>query len=120
MANEYRFVDLVDIFPPLILRTQVKDYFPFFSPKRMANLDSIGKGPPSLRVGERVVYPTKDFLAWLDARNGQKEQKQDSDTGIHGPDESPRPEGGGKVSSKISKRGRKPKLQEVRERRGLD
>lgn len=34
---------------------------------RLANLDSIGEGPPGrMKVGRKVVYPVDEFLAWLE------------------------------------------------------
>lgn len=35
------------------------------SPKTMANLDSLGKGPPSMKWGRQMVYPLKTFIPWF-------------------------------------------------------
>lgn len=39
------------------------------SPKTMANLDSLGKGPKwSLKVGKKVAYEKITFLEWIKSR----------------------------------------------------
>jgi hypothetical protein len=36
---------------------------------RLANLDSIGEGPPGrMKVGRKIVYPVDDLVAWLEER----------------------------------------------------
>lgn len=35
----------------------------------MANLDSLGEGPERFRLGRKIVYPVKPYIAWLIARS---------------------------------------------------
>lgn len=38
-------------------------------PKSIANLDSLGQGPPtSIKVGRKVAYPVDALIAWLEQR----------------------------------------------------
>ena len=36
--------------------------------KTQANLDSLGKGCPRVRVGQKIVYRTDDLIKWLESR----------------------------------------------------
>ncbi len=38
------------------------------SPKSLANLDSLGEGPPRLKVGGRVAYKALDLVEFLKGR----------------------------------------------------
>lgn len=39
------------------------------SPKRLANLDSLGEGPDgAVRCGRKVMYPVKNLVRWLEKR----------------------------------------------------
>ena len=99
---DFSFAANEDFYPPFIARTEVQKYFPWLTPKRMANLDCVGEGPnQAIKNGRAVVYPTKAFLAWLDSRSeklGASPQKAQEES--------------------RNRRGRKTKLQEVRERKG--
>jgi hypothetical protein len=36
---------------------------------RLANLDSVGQGPPGrMKVGRKIVYPVDQLVAWLEKR----------------------------------------------------
>jgi hypothetical protein len=106
----FKFSDHLDDYPPVISRPEISKYFPWLSPKYMANLVHQGDGPPYFRNGRIVLYPIKDLLAWLDSR---------SEPGAMGE--------AGKSTKKAererrepptkSRRGRKTKAQEVKERR---
>jgi len=51
--------------PPIIRRPDLKKVgFPY-SPGFMANLASIGQGPPSFRVGRLVCYDRDALADWL-------------------------------------------------------
>ena len=55
--------------PPIIARAEVgKLLGGVISSKRLANLDSEGKGPKRMRIGRKVAYKTEDLLDWLAAR----------------------------------------------------
>ena len=39
------------------------------NPRTLANLDSLGKGPPGrVRIGRKIAYNTKLFTEWLTKR----------------------------------------------------
>lgn len=43
------------------------------TPKRMANLDSLGEGPSgAIRCGRKVLYPVKNLVRWLEKRSQVK------------------------------------------------
>lgn len=55
--------------PPVISRERIEDYLGgIISSKRLANLDSLGEGPPRFRVGRKVAYRTDLLLEWLSTR----------------------------------------------------
>ena len=63
------FTALVHELPLLLTRKDVGKYFgTLISPRYLANLDSKGKGPKRTRIGQKAVYPRKDFVEWLQAR----------------------------------------------------
>ena len=40
------------------------------SPRYLANLDSVGKGPPGkIRCGRKIGYSVVEFIKWLEARS---------------------------------------------------
>jgi hypothetical protein len=116
MANKdnfkFCFTDHEGFYPPAIARVDVQKYFPWLTPKRLANLDSLGQGPEFFKNGRAVVYPTKSFLEWLDERSvasiGTKAAKKIDAHDV--------PNSSG--CSRKRKKGRKTKYQEVMERRG--
>jgi len=55
--------------PPVIARKEIRKYLGgIISPKTLANLDSLGEGPPRIKIGRTVGYPTVELLLWLDDR----------------------------------------------------
>ena len=39
-------------------------------PRYLANLDSVGKGPPGkVRCGRKIAYPVTEFVKWLESRS---------------------------------------------------
>jgi hypothetical protein len=65
------FDKMADTWPSeIVARTST----PVFSgglltPKYMANLDSLGEGPESLKVGKKVVYPKRPLVKWMRGRS---------------------------------------------------
>jgi len=55
---------------PIIPRQKVGEASSFtISPKSLANLDSLGHGPPGkLTVNGKICYPSRSFFAWLRQR----------------------------------------------------
>lgn len=52
--------------PPIISRDRVTELFGgIITSKTLANLDSLGEGPPRIRVGRKIGYLTPVFLGWL-------------------------------------------------------
>jgi hypothetical protein len=51
---------------PVFGRKAVPDLLPgIISPKTLANLDSLGKGPRSIKAGRAVLYTRETFIPWL-------------------------------------------------------
>lgn len=59
--------DLLAVWPPVLARDRVAEYTGgLISPKSLANLDSLGKGPSRrVKLGRRVGYPARDFAEWF-------------------------------------------------------
>lgn len=115
MNDDFSFADHADRYPPVIARAEVSTYFPWLTAKRLANLDALGEGPSqAMRNGRAVIYPTKPFLAWLDTRM----RAQGSDATPKGKEKGGQAGGREDTRPAATRRGRKTKLQEVRERRG--
>ncbi len=57
---------LEKILPPIIARKDIERYLGgLISRTYLANLDSKGKGPKSIKTDRRVAYLREDLLAWL-------------------------------------------------------
>jgi len=60
------FSNLTEKLPPIIARDHVEELLGgVIKSKTLANLDSLGKGPKSMRIGRKVAYLTEDLLEWL-------------------------------------------------------
>lgn len=56
--------------PPIISRDRIEKYLGgVITAKRLANLDSLGEGPPRIRIGRKIAYQTDTFLEWLTSRS---------------------------------------------------
>lgn len=63
------FETLVRELPSLLTRKDMGKYFgSLISPRYLANLDCLGKGPRRTRIGQKVVYRREDVVEWLQAR----------------------------------------------------
>lgn len=63
---------LADKWPSSIVsRSQIATFTGgLFSPKTMANLDSLGRGPEGrFQVGRKVAYTVKSVIAWMEAKS---------------------------------------------------
>ena len=60
--------------PDIILRVNVGNYFDgAISPKTLANLDSLGRGPQGkFLINGKVAYPRDEFFRWLANRSNPK------------------------------------------------
>jgi len=67
------FQELVERWPSAVVaRTEVGRFTGgMISGKYIANLDSGGTGPVRVKMGRRVGYPVKDFVAWLRNRSSK-------------------------------------------------
>jgi len=69
MKERPRLENLAEKLPPIIARDHVENFLGgVISSKRLANLDSLGKGPKRIRIGRKVAYKTNDLLEWLESR----------------------------------------------------
>lgn len=63
------FTSLVHELPALLTRKDMGKFFgSLLSPRYLANLDCLGKGPRRTRIGQKVVYRREDIIEWLQAR----------------------------------------------------
>jgi len=74
MAREVKpkanFDYLLKALPPAFSRQKVEEYLPgVIKAKTLANLESLGQGPPCFKSGRHVSYVREDFLNWLANRN---------------------------------------------------
>jgi hypothetical protein len=66
----FNLTELAEKLPPIISRDRVEKYLGgVISAKRLANLDSLGEGPPRIRIGRKIAYQTDTFLDWLSRRS---------------------------------------------------
>lgn len=68
-----RAIDLAALtqkLPPIISRDRIEKYLGgIITAKRIANLDSLGEGPPRVRIGRKIAYQTDLLLDWLESRS---------------------------------------------------
>lgn len=56
--------------PPIISRDKIEKHLGgIITSKRIANLDSLGEGPPRIRIGRKIAYQTDLLLDWLQRRS---------------------------------------------------
>lgn len=51
--------------PRIIARSRVEELYPGLIPKTLANLNSLGKGPPGFKRGRLVFYRCEDIEDYL-------------------------------------------------------
>ena len=72
------FEELRKSLPPLIPRSKVAELLGgLYSAKYLANLNSMGEGPPFIKIGRKVVYRRDDLVDWLEekAKRGEEHEK---------------------------------------------
>lgn len=63
------YTELERSLPPILSRSEVpKLTGGLISSGRLANLDSEGKGPRSIRLGRKIGYTRSDFISWMRSR----------------------------------------------------
>ncbi len=61
--------DLEESLPAIFTRqTASKAIGGLISPKTLSNLDSLGEGPPKIKIGSKVGYEKTSFINWLKQR----------------------------------------------------
>lgn len=67
------FQEMVERWPSAVVaRTEVGNFTGgLMSSKYIANLDSDGVGPVRVKVGRKVGYPVREFVAWLRGRSSK-------------------------------------------------
>lgn len=70
MSRENTIKELAQALPPILYRTNPRfRELVGLSPRSMANLDSLGRGPAQrVLLGKAVGYPRQALLAWLAKR----------------------------------------------------
>ncbi len=66
------FQDMAEKWPSSMVARMEAERFTggIISEKYLANLDSAGKGPAGrVRIGRKIAYPVKEFIAWLESRS---------------------------------------------------
>lgn len=59
---------------PIVARREVSKFSGgVLNPRTLSNLDSLGEGPPRVKIGEKTVaYPTNSLVAWMRDRAAGK------------------------------------------------
>lgn len=53
----------------IVARRRIEDFTGgIMSQKYLANLDSLGEGPPRCTIGRQVAYPIDTLITWLEGR----------------------------------------------------
>ncbi len=53
----------------LVARRKISEFTGgIMSEKYLANLDSLGDGPPRCKIGRHVAYPVDTLITWLEGR----------------------------------------------------
>lgn len=80
------YIDLSTLYrtlPPAFSRQEASKLFcGLYTSGSLANLDSQGKGPKTIKLGRKVVYIREDFIEWLEARINE-EQGKSSQNNLH-------------------------------------
>lgn len=72
MLAEDQLTELERTLPPVIARTEVPRLLGnLISAGRLANLDSQGLGPRTIKIGRKVGYIRNDFIAWMESQSGE-------------------------------------------------
>ena len=67
----FDFTKLAKNWPaPIVSRTEIAKFSGgLLTPRTLANLDSLGEGPPRGRCGRKIFYPVDTLVTWLAARS---------------------------------------------------
>lgn len=63
------FDEIFQNLPLFLTRKDIAKYLGnYISPRYLANLDSQGKGPEKVKIGNKVAYPRDTFKKWFECR----------------------------------------------------
>lgn len=63
---------------PIVARTEIARFTGgLLNARTMANLDSLGEGPPRGRYGRKIFYPVDSLVAWMEARSAEPGQRSE-------------------------------------------
>lgn len=67
---QHNLSHLADKWPSsVVARRKVSEFSGgILSEKYLANLDSLGEGPPRCKIGRQVAYPVDTLITWLEGR----------------------------------------------------
>ncbi len=68
--------------PEMIARTDVEDIIQGLKPKTLANLNSLGEGPPYYKIGHKVYYRTDELIEWATRHKVRTYQRHANHAGI--------------------------------------
>jgi len=71
LTDVFDFHELARKWPaPIVSRTEIAKFTGgLYTPRTMANLDSMGVGAPRGRCGRKIFYPVSTLVEWLQARS---------------------------------------------------
>lgn len=63
------FSSLKESLPPIVPRNEIERYLgSCISRGYLQNLDSLGKGPKRIKLGQKICYLREDLIEWLEER----------------------------------------------------
>lgn len=70
MKIDFDFSKLAKAWPsPIVSRTEISKFSGgLLTPRTLANLDSLGIGPPRGTCGRKVFYPVDSLVVWIEKR----------------------------------------------------
>jgi len=61
---------------PVVARSQIDKFSGgLLHPLTLRNLDSLGQGPPRIKLGRKVAYPVDTLVKWMETRANGKDGK---------------------------------------------
>lgn len=75
------FKEMAERWPSsVVARTEIEKFSGgTLSSARLSNLDCLGEGPPSIRVGRKIAYPVGTLVEWMAARSRVIKQNPERD-----------------------------------------
>lgn len=72
--QEFDLNALVEAWPsPIVSRSELGKFSGgVLNPRTLANLDSLGKGPGKIMIGNRICYSTQALVDWMKKRQNKQ------------------------------------------------